>query len=111
MRPVEILMVLLTLVGLAEATHASSNVTEAINNFTDSFTRSIEGVINNAVDSLVNFTNFLKAVLITASRTLAVALGILGGFLWLSGISPYRGKRLVVSAILLSLLVLIANSL
>jgi type III secretory pathway component EscU len=112
MRPTELFIALLLMgTGLALATHAANNVTNAINNFTDTFTRSVESIINNALQNLVDFTNFLKAIVMTASRVLAVALGIIGGFLWLSGISPYRGKRLVVSAVLLSLLVLVVNSL
>lgn len=87
--------------------NAASNVTSTINDFMNSITNSTENVINTALADLISFTNFLKNVIYNASTVLALLFGIIGGFLWLSGISPYRGRRLVISAILLALLAII----
>ena len=87
--------------------NAASNVTSTINNFMNSITNSTEDVINTALANLISFTNFLKNIIYNASTALALLFGIIGGFLWLSGISPYRGRRLVISAILLALLAII----
>ncbi|GAB6945228.1 hypothetical protein JCM14467A_20100 [Vulcanisaeta sp. JCM 14467] len=93
--------------GVNDINNAASNVTETINDFMNSITNSTESVINTALANLVSFTNFLKNVLYNTSTVLAILFGIIGGFLWLSGISPYRGRRLVISAILLALLAII----
>ena len=93
--------------GVNDINSAANNVTETINDFMNSITNSTESVINTALANLVSFTNFLKNVLYNASTVLAILFGIIGGFLWLSGISPYRGRRLVISAILLALLAII----
>ena len=93
--------------GVNDINNAASNVTETINDFMNSITNSTESVINTALANLVSFTNFLKNIIYNASTALALLFGIVGGFLWLSGISPYRGRRLVISAILLALLAII----
>ncbi len=87
--------------------NAATNVTSTINGFMDSITNGTENIINTALADLISFTNFLKSVIYSASEALAILFGIIGGFLWLSGISPYRGRRLVISAILLALLAII----
>jgi hypothetical protein len=86
---------------------AANNITSTINNFMNSITNGVENVINNALMNLVSFANFLKNVIYNASEILALLFGVIGGFLWLSGISPYRGRRLVISAFLLALLAII----
>ncbi len=78
--------------GVNDINNAASNVTETINDFMNSITNSTESVINTALANLVSFTNFLKNVLYNTSTVLAILFGIIGGFLWLSGISPYRGR-------------------
>ncbi|WP_446752964.1 hypothetical protein [Vulcanisaeta sp. JCM 16161] len=93
--------------NVGDINNAASNVTSTINDFMNSITNSTENVINTALADLISFTNFLKNVIYNASTVLAILFGIIGGFLWLSGISPYRGRRLVISAILLALLAII----
>jgi len=93
--------------GTNDINNAATNITNTINNFMNSITNSTEGVINTALANLVSFTNFLKNVIYNASEVLAILFGIIGGFLWLSGVSPYRGRRLVISAILLALLAIV----
>jgi len=104
-----ILMALVTpiVVHASQNVDAATNITNTINNFMNSITNSTEDVINTALSNLISFTNFLKNVIYNASEVLAILFGIVGGFLWLSGISPYRGRRLVISAILLALLAII----
>ena len=87
--------------------NAATNVTSTINDFMNSITNGTENVINTALANLVSLTNYLRSVMYSASEALAILFGIIGGFLWLSGISPYRGRRLVISAILLALLAII----
>jgi hypothetical protein len=114
-RTLEIFLVMLIVLTTPVITHAqssninaaTSNITSTINNFMNSITNGTEDVINTALANLVSFTNFLKNAVYNASQVLALLFGIIGGFLWLSGISPYRGRRLVISAILLALLSLI----
>ncbi len=101
-RTLEIFLVILITVVTPLAVHASqgignindaaSNVTNTINDFMNSITNSTENVINTALADLISFTNFLKNVIYNASTVLALLFGIIGGFLWLSGISPYRGR-------------------
>jgi hypothetical protein len=93
--------------GTNDINNAATNITNTINNFMNSITNSTEGVINTALANLISFTNFLKNVIYNASEVLAILFGIIGGFLWLSGVSPYRGRRLVISAILLALLAIV----
>jgi hypothetical protein len=114
-RILEIFLVMLIVLTTPMITHAqssninaaTSNITSTINNFMNSITNGTEDVINTALANLVSFTNFLKNAVYNASQVLALLFGIIGGFLWLSGISPYRGRRLVISAILLALLALV----
>lgn len=114
-RTLEIFLVMLIVLTTPVITHAqssninaaTSNITSTINNFMNSITNGTEDVINTALANLVSFTNFLKNAVYNASQVLALLFGIIGGFLWLSGISPYRGRRLVISAILLALLALV----
>lgn len=110
----EVFLVILITLVTPTAVHAAqgindvaSNVTNTINNFMSSITNGTENVINTALNNLVSFTNYLKNVIYNASEALAILFGIIGGFLWLSNISPYRGRRLVISAILLALLAII----
>ncbi|WP_069807188.1 hypothetical protein [Vulcanisaeta thermophila] len=114
MRSLEIFLVILIALATPMVVHASqtmdstaANITNTINNFMNSITNSTEDVINNALANLTAFANFLKNVIYEASEVLALLFGIIGGFLWLSGISPYRGRRLVISAILLALLAIV----
>jgi type IV secretory pathway VirB2 component (pilin) len=93
--------------GTNDINNAATNITDTINNFMNSITNSTEDVINTALANLISFTNFLKNVIYNASEVLAILFGIIGGFLWLSGVSPYRGRRLVISAILLALLAIV----
>lgn len=113
---VEVFLVILIALATPLVVHAQSsgnindaaaNITNTINNFMNSITNGTEDVINNALANLISFTNFLKSVIYNASEVLAILFGILGGFLWLSGISPYRGRRLVISAVLLALLAIV----
>ena len=110
----EVFLVILITLVTPTVVHAAqgindvaSNVTNTINNFMNSITNGTENVINTALNNLVSFTNYLKNVIYNASEALAILFGIIGGFLWLSNISPYRGRRLVISAILLALLAII----
>lgn len=116
-RALEIFLVILITVVTPLVAHASQgtstisntadNITSTINGFMNSITNGTESVINTALANLISFTNYLKDVIYNASTALALLFGIIGGFLWLSGISPYRGRRLVISAILLALLAII----
>jgi len=50
-------------------------------------------------------------VLITIARASYFALGLLGLVLWATGISPYRGRHLIVGAIVLAIIAEVARGL
>jgi len=50
-------------------------------------------------------------VLITIARASYFALGFLGLVLWATGISPYRGRHLIVGAIVLAIIAEVARGL
>ncbi len=56
---------------------------------------------NTIVSSMNTALSIIVKVLIKISEMLSVGLIIVGIFLWLSRISPYTGRKLIISAILL----------
>ena len=50
-------------------------------------------------------------VLITIARASYVALGLLGLALWATGISPYRGRHLIIGAVVLAIMAEVARGL
>ena len=85
-------------------------VVNTIDNFVDKVIGGIKGVASGIVSSMQDLASFVKTAVVDLSKILAVILGVLGGLLWFSGISPYRGRRLVFSALLLALFSIIVTS-
>jgi len=56
---------------------------------------------NTIVTSMNTALSMIVKILIKISEVLSIGLVIVGLFLWFSRISPYTGKRLIISAILL----------
>ncbi len=77
------------------------NVTSGIDRLAKGLTTGIENATNVVIKHLSNFTEFLKDAIIRLSHITSVILALVGLFLWFSGISPYSGKRMVFSAVLL----------
>lgn len=111
MREIVLLIVLLGSLFLSNvyAKDTVSNITAGINNLADKIEKSVENIATTVVDKLSSFAIFLKNIISDASKVLAIILGILGAFLWFSGLSPYRGRRLIFSAVLLVFLAYIIN--
>ncbi|MEM4699432.1 MAG: hypothetical protein QXT74_00600 [Candidatus Nezhaarchaeales archaeon] len=63
----------------------------------------IDEVINVLQGSLVHLMSRLLGLVIVVARASYVAIGLLGLFLWLSHISPYRGREMVLGSILIAI--------
>jgi hypothetical protein len=76
-------------------------------NSTDPFTK-ITQTIEQILTSIDNFLQHLKDVLKThissMSKTLSVILGLVGAFLYFSGLNKYTGRGMIIGAVLLYLL-------
>ena len=79
----------------------------AATNSTDPFTK-ITQAIEQILTSIDNFLQHLKDVLKTnissMSKTLSVILGLVGAFLYFSGLNKYTGRGMIIGAVLLYLL-------
>jgi hypothetical protein len=79
----------------------------AATNSTDPFTK-ITQTIEQILTSVDNFLQHLKDVLKThissMSKTLSVILGLVGAFLYFSGLNKYTGRGMIIGAVLLYLL-------
>ncbi len=60
-----------------------------------------EKTSNTIVESMNTTLQMIAEILVKVSEILSIALTIVGLFLWFSRISPYTGRRLLISAVLL----------
>jgi len=91
------LIIVLLLVPLTQAS------TSSVSNIAENLKKSFENTANAIVGTLSDFLTYLEKIIVKVSEILAIGLAIIGCFLWFSGISPYSGKRMVLSAMLLAL--------
>ncbi len=73
--------------------------------------RSIDRFIAGAQELLLYAIRRGLEALIMIARASYVALGLLGLVLWATGISPYRGRHLIVGAIVLAIIAEVARGL
>lgn len=97
-----VLTTLISFVIVSNVVFASiENVTSGLNKLAKSLTSGIENATTGILNSLSNFTLFLKNTIMKFSEIASIILALIGIFLWFSGISPYSGRRMVISAALL----------
>ncbi len=91
----------LALVALILMTLSYSTVRVSASNFLDRFNDMVEDI----TQSIVDFINMLKASAITIGRVLSGALIAIGVVLWASDVFSYRGRKLIISGVILMLLI------
>ncbi len=91
----------LALVALTLLTLSASTIRVSASNFLDRFNDMVEDI----TQSIVDFINTLKASAITIGRVLAGALIAIGVVLWASDVFSYRGRKLIISGVILMLLI------
>lgn len=69
----------------------------------DAVQRLLDEFFNLLQESLVYFLSRLLELVIVIARASYITIGLLGLFLWLSHISPYRGRGMVFGAILMAI--------
>ena len=119
MRTVDLaIFVLVASLSMASAVHAQGvsveskvdDVVATVDNFVSDVVDGIKGLALGILSEIQDFALFVKDAIVDFSKVLAVILGVVGGFLWLSGLSPYRGRRLILSALLLALFSIVITS-
>ncbi|MEM1570638.1 MAG: hypothetical protein QXS00_01685 [Pyrobaculum sp.] len=86
----------------------------AATNSTDPFAKIntiIENILKSVESFLENLKNILKTHIISISKTLSVILGLLGAFLYFSGLNKYSGRGMLIGAVLLYLMAEFVNTL
>ncbi|RLF15134.1 MAG: hypothetical protein DRJ97_04775 [Thermoprotei archaeon] len=76
-------------------------VNEAIKEVVDSVLKVIQ-------DSTIYFASRLLELVITIARAFYLVVGLIGLFLWASHISPYRGRGMVLGALLMAIVAEVA---
>ncbi len=94
-----LLLLLISTLIIMPLTYASSTIGNIARNLKKSF----ESTANTIVGTISDFLSYLEKIIVKLSEVLAIGLAVVGCFLWFSGISPYSGKRMVISAALLAL--------
>ncbi len=92
-----IITLTITAITIGVVVHAESPVNSIVKNIQNIF----EKTGNTIVTSMNTALSMIVKILIKISEVLSIGLVIVGLFLWFSRISPYTGKRLIISAILL----------
>jgi len=62
----------------------------------------LDEFFNLLQESLVYFLSRLLELVIIVARASYITIGLIGLFLWLSHLSPYRGRGMVFGAILMA---------
>ena len=79
----------------------------AATNSTDPFakiTQTIEQILTSVDNFLQHLKDVLKTHISSMSKTLSVILGLVGAFLYFSGLNKYTGRGMIIGAVLLYLL-------
>jgi hypothetical protein len=79
----------------------------AVTNSTDPFTKitqTIEQILNSVDNFLQHLKDVLKTHISSMSKTLSVILGLVGAFLYFSGLNKYTGRGMIIGAVLLYIL-------
>lgn len=86
----------------------------AATNSTDPFAKIntiIENILKSVESFLENLKNILKTHIITISKTMSAILGLVGAFLYFSGLNKYSGRGMLIGAVLLYLMAEFVNTL
>ncbi|RLF09405.1 MAG: hypothetical protein DRJ69_04700 [Thermoprotei archaeon] len=75
----------------------SQGILDTVKELLDQFFNILQG-------SLVHFLTRLLELVIVVARASYIAIGLIGLILWLSHISPYRGRGMVAGAILMAVI-------
>ena len=67
----------------------------------DDFNRRFSEAVRNMVNAIVAMINAMKDAALTIGRVLGGALIAIGAVLWASDLFSYKGKRLIISGIIL----------
>ncbi|MGC9103808.1 MAG: hypothetical protein ACP5JF_03335 [Candidatus Methanodesulfokora sp.] len=67
----------------------------------DYFNRRFSEAVRNMVNAIVAMINAMKDAALTIGRVLGGALIAIGAVLWASDLFSYKGKRLIISGIIL----------
>jgi len=81
----------------------NETMTSLFNNFLDGVKTSIDKFLTSIQSAFIYLIHRGLEVLITIARASYIALGLLGLVLWATGISPYRGRHLIVGSIILAI--------
>lgn len=86
----------------------------AATNSTDPFgkiAKTIDSVLTSVDNFLQNLKEVLKTHVASMSKTLSVILGLVGAFLYFSGINKYGGRSMLIGAVVLYILAEFVNGL
>ncbi len=67
-------------------------------------TQTIEQILTSVDNFLQHLKDVLKTHISSMSKTLSVILGLIGAFLYFSGLNKYTGRGMIIGAVLLYLL-------
>ncbi len=97
-----LLLASLPIVYAASGTSGTGvGIESGIKNLAKAIEMGFENTTNTILSTLSGFVTYLKNILIKVSEIVSICLALVGFFLWFSGINPYSGKRMVISALLL----------
>jgi len=109
------LMLILSSSGLVYAQGNESIVntsfTSFFNNLLNGMKRSMDKFLASIQSTLMYLIRRGIEFLITIARASYIGLGLLGITLWATGISPYRGRHLIIGSIVLAIVSEIAHGL
>ncbi len=92
-------MLLMLIVAAVEPLVLASGTSSIVYNLKKGF----ENAANSIVNTISDLLSCLEKVMVKLSEVFSIGLAIIGFFLWFSGVSPYSGKRMVLSAALLAI--------
>jgi len=99
--------------GVVQAQEANVNrtLTSIYDNIISGVERSIDKFMTGVQELFIYTIHRGLEVLITIARASYVALGLLGLVLWATGVSPFRGRHLLVGAVVLAIMAEVASGL
>ncbi|NPA70323.1 MAG: hypothetical protein GXO26_05880 [Crenarchaeota archaeon] len=96
-----LLVITLVIMCLITTSIVHAETTDVATSIIKSLQEIFEKTSNTIVYSMNTTLQMIANVLVKVSEVLSIALTIIGLFLWFSRISPYTGRRLLISAVLL----------
>lgn len=87
----------------AESDVVNQTMNSLYGSFLENLKSSIDRLLSGVKETLIYVVRRGLEVLIAVARVSYVAIGLLGLTLWATGVSPYRGRHLIVGAIILAI--------